>query len=47
MAKTIEWMCTHCGKKESHSETHGRPQPGKCPRKSTGGPHTWVKNRTY
>ncbi len=45
MTKRIEYMCTHCGKKETRSENTGRPNPGKCPRKSNGGPHVWVKNR--
>mgnify|MGYP007070727044 CR=1 FL=1 len=44
--KSIEWMCSHCGKKELRSENNGRPQPGKCPRKTGDRPHTWVKNRT-
>ena len=41
----IEWMCTHCGKKQSVTENRGRPLPGKCPRKQGDKPHTWVKNR--
>ena len=44
--KTIEFMCTHCGKKERRNNTMGRPQPGKCPRKPGNQPHTWVVNRT-
>ncbi|KOA20325.1 hypothetical protein CLHOM_12370 [Clostridium homopropionicum DSM 5847] len=46
MSKTIEWMCTTCGKKELKSETTGRPNPGKCPRKTGDKPHSWTKNRT-
>lgn len=42
--RTIEYMCTYCGKKEKKSENAGRPMPGKCPRKN-GGPHSWVINR--
>lgn len=45
MSKHIEWMCTHCGKKELRGENKGRPQPGKCPRKPNDKPHTWVKNK--
>lgn len=45
MIKHIEYMCTHCGKKEIRSENAGRPKPGKCPRKTNGGPHIWRKNR--
>lgn len=41
----IEWMCTHCGKKTTRAATIGRPDPGRCPRKKNGEPHTWVKNR--
>lgn len=44
--KTIEWMCTWCGKKVRRTEVIGRPDPGKCPRKNNTRPHTWVKNRT-
>ena len=44
--KTIEFMCTHCGKKERRNNTMGRPQPGKCPRKPGNQPHSWVVNRT-
>ena len=31
--KRIEYMCTHCGKKEIRFVSAGKPQPGKCPRK--------------
>lgn len=41
----IEWMCTHCGRKTTRTKAIGRPDPGHCPRKKNGGPHTWVKNR--
>lgn len=44
--KTYEWMCTHCGKKVLRGENMGRPNPDKCPRKTNGGPHVWVKNKT-
>ena len=44
--KRIEWMCTNCGRKETRSETMGRPMSGVCPRKTNKGPHRWVKNRT-
>ncbi len=43
--KQIQWMCTHCGRKETRNENVGRPMPGKCPKKPFKGPHTWVKNR--
>ena len=39
--KSTTWMCTKCGKKQSTQSP--RPLPGKCPKKSNGGPHTWVK----
>lgn len=43
--KRIEYMCTTCGRKEVKSITFGRPAPGTCPRKSNGGPHSWVINK--
>lgn len=43
--KFVEYMCTHCGRKEVRPKTGGRPMPGKCPRKEGNKPHTWVKNR--
>jgi hypothetical protein len=42
----VEWMCTHCGKREIKAQVFGRPLPGKCPRKPGDKPHTWAKNRT-
>lgn len=45
MGKKIEYMCSYCGKRSTKSEGFGRPEPGKCPRKSNGGPHSWRKNR--
>lgn len=41
-----EYMCTYCGRKIIRAASVGRPDPGKCPRKSNGGPHSWVVNRT-
>lgn len=41
----IEYMCTICGKKEKRLKTAGRPQPGKCRKRSNNMPHRWVKNR--
>ena len=43
--KKIEYICTYCGKKTIRSEMIGRPEPGKCPRKTGDRPHTWQKNR--
>lgn len=43
----VEWMCTHCGTKVGKPIELGRPDPGRCPRKANGGPHSWVKNRTF
>ena len=31
--KRIEYMCSHCGKKETRFVSMGKPQPGKCPRR--------------
>lgn len=45
--KRIEYMCSYCGRKIIKSSTHGRPDPGICPRKVNGGPHSWRINRKY
>ncbi len=41
----IEYMCTHCGKKEIRNTSMGRPLPGKCPKREGNKPHVWIKNR--
>ena len=41
-----EYMCAWCGKIVLMNRNAGRPQPGKCPRKKNGGPHSWRVNRT-
>jgi hypothetical protein len=41
----IEYMCRVCGTKKTMTATGGRPLPGKCPKKSNGGPHSWMVNR--
>ena len=43
--KRIEYMCSHCGKKEIRFVSMGKPLPGKCPRKQGDKPHTWTVNR--
>ena len=43
--KRIEYMCRVCGKKEMRFTSLGKPQPGKCPKKPNGGPHSWTVNR--
>ena len=43
--KIIEYMCSHCGKKEIRNTSMGRPLPGKCLRKQGNKPHTWIINR--
>lgn len=43
--KRIEYMCSHCGKKEIRFVSLGKPLPGKCPRKQGNKPHTWTVNR--
>ena len=45
--KRIEYMCSHCGKKEVRQANMGRPQPGRCPRKQGDKPHSWVINRKF
>ena len=46
-AKRIEYMCSQCGKKETRFVSMGKPQPGKCPRKGNGKPHSWTVNRKF
>lgn len=41
----IEYMCSHCGQMVIRAKSLGRPNPGKCPRKTGNKPHTWVVNR--
>ena len=48
--KTIQYICTYCGKLENRSVYSGRPMPGNCPRKERTSdgkmrPHTWRINR--
>lgn len=43
--KKIEYMCSYCGKKVIKTQSLGRPDPGKCPRKQGDKPHTWRINR--
>lgn len=45
--KMVEYMCSYCGKKVTRSLRFGRPDPGKCPRKTGDKPHSWVINRKY
>ncbi len=45
MGKRIEYKCSWCGKTVTRGEGSGRPDPGKCPRKSGDKPHTWTINR--
>jgi len=45
--KFIEYKCTYCGKTITKGAVMGRPDPGKCPRKTGDKPHSWVKNRSY
>jgi len=42
-----EYMCSYCGRKVIRSNTSGRPQPGKCPRKTGDKPHSWRINKKY
>jgi len=45
--KHVEYMCTYCGTKTIRNVNMGRPQPGKCPRKTGNKPHSWVVNRRF
>ena len=46
----VEFLCTWCGKRTMCSATHGRPEPGVCPKRSSATrerPHVWLKNRKF
>lgn len=45
--KMIEYMCTYCGRRVTKSKSNGRPDPGKCPRKTGDRPHSWTINRRF
>lgn len=45
--RTIQYKCRFCGKTQTRSANAGKPDPGICPRKANGGPHTWIINRKY
>ena len=45
--KMVEYMCSHCGKKEVKQVGTGKPLPGRCPRKEGDKPHTWTVNRKF
>ena len=45
VATRREFMCTRCGQKVSRAINSGRPDPGRCSKSKTKGPHSWVKNR--
>lgn len=43
--RSIEYICTYCGKKTLKNKSLGRPDPGTCQRRGKNMPHRWVKNR--
>lgn len=47
--RTIQYICTWCGAKAYRGDFAGRPDPGRCPKRSgrpgTKTGHTWVVNR--
>ena len=45
--KKVEWICVNCGMRVAFTASTGRPMPGTCTRRTTKGPHRWVKNRTW
>lgn len=47
VTKHVEYVCSWCGKRVTRIEGKGRPEPGKCPRKTGDKPHTWVANKKY
>ncbi len=44
-SRYIEYMCRYCGKKSKKAKPQGRPDPGACPKRPNGGPHSWIVNR--
>lgn len=43
----IEYMCRHCGARQTKGARDGKPEPGTCPRRTNGLPHAWVVQRKY
>lgn len=46
----VEYLCSWCGKRVMCSSTHGRPEPGVCPDRSSETrkyPHVWRVNRKF
>ena len=41
--KKVLWTCSWCGAKAMREFTFGKPEPGRCAKKSGDKPHTWVK----
>ena len=42
---SVEYKCSYCGRTETRGGMSGRPDPGKCPRKTGDKPHSWVINK--
>ncbi len=42
---SIEYMCNYCGQKTLRGPKAGKPQPGKCSKRTNNQPHRWVVNR--
>lgn len=43
----IEYMCRHCGARQTKGAMDGKPEPGTCPRRTNGMPHMWVVQRKW
>ena len=44
---TAEYMCAYCGSRQNRQISIGKPQPGRCPKRTNGQPHRWILNRKY
>jgi len=43
--RSIEYMCSYCGSKQTRGVNSGRPMPGTCRRRQNNQPHRWIINR--
>ena len=41
----VQYKCSHCGQTRTVSVGDGKPDPGRCPRRTGDRPHVWTKNR--
>lgn len=43
----IEYMCRHCGTRQTKGAFDGKPEPGVCARRAKRLPHSWVIQRKW